>query len=189
MSPDVVGVIDNVVVVEGSPAQINPLLLGQFLTELNIDNNMDEQPTMVQAALSSISGYVYVDFDDNGIRDPHDRPIPGVEVSLDGTDILGTSVQLVDVTDDEGFYLFEDLRPGSYTVSESQPAPYTDGKESPGRLRGSTDLLTFSIQDDVFADIGLAGGVDAIEFNFGELMFVHSKRDFLASSPPLFTGT
>ena len=74
VGPDVVGEIENVAVVEGKPVHTNPLLTGQFLTELNLDNNVDEQPTLVEAALSTISGFVFVDFDDDGIRDPEDEP-------------------------------------------------------------------------------------------------------------------
>jgi hypothetical protein len=45
-----------------------------------------------------------------------DSPIPGVTVTLMGTNNIGQPVMLVLVTDENGFYKFTDLAPGSYKV-------------------------------------------------------------------------
>jgi uncharacterized repeat protein (TIGR01451 family) len=174
------GEIENIAIVEGKPAQVNPTGIGSFIHEFNLDNNLDDQRTTVQAALSTISGYVYIDFADDGIFDATDRPIPGVEVMLTGVDMLENSVNLFQTTDEQGAYRFVDLLPGTYTVAEVQPVAFVDGKDTPGYLDGSTAVLTFDVSDDMFAEIGLDGGMDAVEFNFGELMY--TKRDFLSAT-------
>lgn len=54
-------------------------------------------------------------------------PIPGVSISL-----AGSSVQLTAVSDSRGLWDFGGLLPGSYRVTELQPAGYPSGSESPG---------------------------------------------------------
>lgn len=186
---DVVGEIDNEALVAGSPVQSDPTSPSTFLAELNLDNNLADEPTLVQAAFASVSGYIYVDFDNDGQMETGDWGIEGVEVRLTGVDVLGNTVTQFDTTDEDGAYGFYDLLPGSYSVTETQPDRFRDGRqlrdgrETPGRIGSGTGLLQFSVHDDLFANIGLNGGVDAIEFNFGELMHTISKRDLLSSSP------
>ncbi|NIL98397.1 MAG: DUF11 domain-containing protein, partial [Planctomycetales bacterium] len=182
---DVVDEIENVTIVDGNPVQVDPSLPGTVIKESNLENNIDDELTLVEPALSSISGYVYVDLNNDGQRGPSEPPIGGVEIQLSGTDVVGNTVSRVDVTDNEGFYRFSDLLPGHYSVKEVQPAGFRDGIDTPGMVAGGTGLLQYTVHDDLFAGIGLAGGVDAVEFNFGELMHRVSKRDYLASTPDL----
>ena len=151
-------------------------------TEITLVNNTDDEPTLVVRPDSSISGFVYVDADDDGIFDPGEIPLSDVNVALSGVDFRGNTVTRSQLTASNGAYSFTNLLPGSYTVDEAQPAQYADGKDTLGRTLNGLQLLTFGIADDVFTSIGLAGGVDAIEFNFGELNHELSKRNFLASS-------
>ena len=49
-------------------------------------------------------------------------PISDVTVALMGEDYRGNAVSLArDRTDEFGVYLFDQLLPGTYTVSETQP--------------------------------------------------------------------
>src|SRR5205085_2608788 len=73
---------------------------------------------------SGLSGHVYVDLNKNGVRDSNEPPIAGVTVTLTGTNDLGTIHSIVVKTDSSGFYHFDGLRPGSYTITETQPANY-----------------------------------------------------------------
>ena len=112
---------------------------------------------------ASLSGYVYVDSNDNGSMDSGEAPIAGVLVTLTGTDDLGNSVSDSTDTDANGFYEFADLRPGTYTLTETQPAGYFDGKDSIGTQGGTAG-------NDVFSNIVLASGVDGTMNDFGELL-------------------
>ena len=62
--------------------------------------------------------------------------IANVAVELSGTDDLGDPVTASTTTDGSGDYSFTGLRPGTYTVTETQPAGYGDGAESAGSTGG-----------------------------------------------------
>ena len=112
---------------------------------------------------SSLAGFVYVDADDDGIRDTDERGISGVTINLSGTDDAGRSLSLTTTTAADGGYSFTDLFSGTYTISEVQPAQYLDGKDTQGTPGTGTT------QNDRFANIVLAAGVDGTNNNFGEL--------------------
>lgn len=115
--------------------------------------------TELQAA--SLSGFVYVDFNDDGEIDFNEKAIAGVTVTLTGVDDRGQAVQLTDVTDADGVYYFADLRPGTYAITETQPAGFSDGQETLGTAGGVAGA-------DTFTGIALSGGVDGLNYNFGE---------------------
>jgi hypothetical protein len=117
--------------------------------------------------LSSLAGTVY---EDNvtpdaggiGVLSDNDLRLDGVIVNLTGVDDQGVSVQLSTTTDLNGNYTFAGLRPGTYTIIETEPTHYIDGVNTVGTAGG---LAT----GDQFMNIVLAGGVDATNYNFGEL--------------------
>lgn len=113
--------------------------------------------------LSSICGYVYHDANDDGIFQPAESPIPGTTVTLTGVNDLGPIVPMVTLTGPDGGYCFNDLRPGTYTITETQPAGYLDGKDTQGTPGTGT------AGNDVFVDITLGAGVHGKDNNFGEL--------------------
>ena len=55
-----------------------------------------------------------------------------------------------------------DLRPGTYTVQQDEPAGWIDGKDSAGSLGGT-------VTNDQIAGIHLPSGGTAVNNNFGEL--------------------
>ena len=115
-------------------------------------------------APASVSGFVYVDADNDGVKAGGDAAIPGVSVTLTGTDDLNRPVSARATTDANGFYQFTDLRPGNYTVTETQPAAFLDGKDTQGTPGGGT------VGNDVFSAIPLAAGVNGQNNNFGEIL-------------------
>lgn len=127
---------------------------------------------------SKLSGFVYVDANNDGVRDAADASLGGVVVTLTGTDSFGSAVQLQRTTNALGFYEFADLAPGDYVVSEQQPVTLVDGIDSVGTQGGSAadDQLT----------IALAQDVNGTENNFGERgresRYI-SLFDFFASTP------
>lgn len=148
--------------------------------EINLGNNTATAVTDVDPLTSSIAGSVYIDANNDGIRDPGEQGIAGVQITLNGTDALGNTINRTDLTDADGNYLFDNLAAGTYAVSQTQPAGFIDGQETVGT--GATAIPA----DDVFTELGLGEDVQAAEFNFGELERAidgaFSKRRFLASS-------
>ena len=122
-------------------------------------------PTAVGGAdstVSSLSGFTYCDANDNGVKDPSEPAISGVTVTLTGTDGSGKPVTLSTQTDATGFYQFTNLKAGTYSITETQPAGYLDGKDTQGTPK------TGVIENDRFRNIILPGGVNGQDNNFGE---------------------
>lgn len=118
------------------------------------------QPSM---DLSSLSGYVYADQDISGDRSDADVGIYGVQLTLEGTDDKGNYVLLQVTTDESGFYSFGNLRPGNYTLTETQPSGYDNATNAIGTQGGSF------VDQDRFA-IQLGTGVKGLNNNFGEVI-------------------
>jgi serine-aspartate repeat-containing protein C/D/E len=113
-----------------------------------------------------LSGNVYHDRDDDGNFDrPAEEGISGVLLKLiDGS---GHDTGLRATTDANGFYKFNNLAAGVYTVMEIQPVAWLDGKDTPGNSGG---VAAVSPPGDMISQITLDWGVDGIEYNFGELL-------------------
>ncbi len=110
---------------------------------------------------AAISGLVWVDFNNDGEVNFNEDAIQGVELQLTGVDDRGDAVSLTTVTDVDGEYVFLDLRPGNYTVTEVQPAGYVDGMDVVGTEGGT-------LGNDVISDIDLGIGVVGMNYDFGE---------------------
>jgi fimbrial isopeptide formation D2 family protein/uncharacterized repeat protein (TIGR01451 family) len=80
----------------------------------------------------TLSGFVYDDVNNNGQLDAGEAGISAVLLTLTGTDNLGNAVNRTATTDAAGAYSFPLLRPGSYTVQETQPPGYVDGQDTVG---------------------------------------------------------
>jgi parallel beta-helix repeat protein len=118
-------------------------------------------PTAINVqAPSSISGVAFEDFNNDGEVDFGEQGIPGVSITLTGTDDLGNAVNLNQLTDGDGAYVFLNLRPGCYTIVETQPNGYTQGINEVGTAGGTVALDQF--------DLCLAAGLDALNYNYGE---------------------
>ena len=124
---------------------------------------------------SSISGYVYEDLNNNGVRDSGEGPVQqSVRMFLlddGGNQIADTT------TDAQGFYIFENLAPGTYMVRQGDVTGYFDGKDTAGTVNGLTvgevtltaDSTNILRDNDKINEITLAASQDGIEYNFGEL--------------------
>ena len=106
-----------------------------------------------EVPVSSISGSVLVDTG---------APIAGVTITLTGTDLDGNAVTLTTTTNDDGDYSFTGLAAGTYKITETQPAGYVDGADTVGSAGGDGSA------NDMFSDINLGAGVDAVDYDFEE---------------------
>ncbi len=110
----------------------------------------------------SISGSVWLDNDRNGIRDEFNVGILGVTITLQGVNDLGQTVVLTATTDADGNYSFQNLRPGTYTLIETQPEDLFDGTDFVGSLGG-----TLSGTDSI-VDIHLGDAMHGLNYDFSE---------------------
>jgi fimbrial isopeptide formation D2 family protein/uncharacterized repeat protein (TIGR01451 family) len=130
------------------------------------DNNFGELEE------AELSGFVWHDADNDGVRDAGELGIGGVDVTLSGTDDNGVFAPVTVSTNPDGSYSFDGLRPGQYTLSQTQPtgpAPsgrdYLDGRDADGSLANGDRSV-----NDVTSSIDLAAGEDGTEYNFGEVV-------------------
>ncbi len=118
-------------------------------------------------APGKISGYVYVDIDNDGNKDSGEAGIQNVLITLTGTDFEGNAVTETTTTISSGYYAFTDLRPGTYSVEESQPSAFLDGKDKVGTVNGLTSGS--SATNDLLSGIAMIFNGTGSNYNFGEL--------------------
>ncbi|BBO30604.1 DUF11 domain-containing protein [Lacipirellula parvula] len=172
---------------------LNEITVAGNEIEITYANNKDTEPTVVKVDPASLNGYVYVDKNNNGVKEAGEQPIAGVLMTLNGIDIFGTSVSRTTYTNASGYYSFDNLTPGTYNVLQTQPTKYKDGKDAVGNtfnqlgemLIGQNGFLGLDMNDQDTADadsiqqITLNGGHAAKDYNFGELAVSTSKVDFI----------
>jgi serine-aspartate repeat-containing protein C/D/E len=124
------------------------------------DNSIHNDFAEVKPA--SVSGYVYVDANNNGKFDSGETPIANVTLTL--LDANGNSKGTT-ATNSAGFYSFTGLMPGGYGVSETQPSPYKDGLDAAGNAGGAAHN-----PGDLIDGLHLASGQSGLNYNFGELL-------------------
>jgi len=139
------------------------------------DDERDVAPVSDSDAITvpshGLSGFVYHDANNDGVKDPGESGIAGVTITLTGTDHLGNPVEESTTTDEDGFYEFQGLRPGIYTLTETQPTGYLDGKETSGTpWPGTVDNTQVS---QTISDIEIPVGIPSTtgeDYNFGEVL-------------------
>jgi uncharacterized repeat protein (TIGR01451 family) len=119
---------------------------------------------------ASLAGHVYADIAPaNGQRDSGEPPLPGVTVTLTGTDFLGRSVSTVLTTGADASFSATGLLPGSYQLDETQPVGTSDGAEHLGSVGGSLrGAANPGGVNDRFGAIVLASEEAGVDYDFGE---------------------
>ena len=131
------------------------------LTNSNLPNN-----DFGELKPADISGYVYYDVNNDGLKEPSEPGIPNVLVVLSGTNDQGNPVHAQTLTNSSGAYDFPGLRPGTYATSEpTQPAGYTDGLDT----KGNVTPIPGSNTTDLIPGIVVGSGGVAPNNNFGEI--------------------
>ncbi len=156
----------------------------------------------------SLNGFVYVDSNNNGLKDGGEAPIQNVQVTLSGTvsggaDICTILASCVATTDATGAFLFEGVPPGTYTLVESQvgipanPAyplnSYSDGKETAGVAGGTVDnsgLGTNPGYNTISNIVVTAANITANAGNIGGYLFGErpASAPVIGLVPPIVSG-
>jgi hypothetical protein len=115
---------------------------------------------------NGLSGFVYLDANDNGVKDANEFGVATVKVTLRGKDDSNHPVFLSTKTDANGLYQFDDLRPGQYTLTEAQPRILRSGRDTSGSQGGQVSRNRFS-------RVVLRAEAQGVDYNFGE----RARRD------------
>ncbi len=147
------------------------------ITAINLAAGKQGQDYLFGELGSSLSGYVYIDADNSGTKDVGEPGISGVLVTLSGNDSSGGSVTRTATSDANGSFAFIML-PASdtngYTLTETQPAGYLDGKETAGTVAsvtvGTVDNAVFdnTAAYNRITGVVLPGGGTGTNYLFGE---------------------
>ena len=140
----------------------NQAIVSANETDTDPSNNTATEPTEILAT-ATLAGINWVDSDSDGIIDADETLLPGTNLTLTGTDEDGNNVSLSTVSDVNGAYLFEDLQPGTYTVTQLQPTLFIDNDDYFGAIGGG------SVSGPNALTVTLAAGDDATGYNFSEL--------------------
>ncbi|WP_390620259.1 SdrD B-like domain-containing protein [Rubripirellula amarantea] len=143
------------------------------LTNINIElgDTSAINYDFAEAQPASVSGFVYVDADNDGVRDAGEQGIAGVRVQLVPINTIAPGSSLTVTTAADGSYTFTGLAPGSYEVIEvDQPSYLNDGLDSAGTV-GGRSVGTAHNPGDRISGIVLAGADAGVEYNFGETPF------------------
>ncbi len=139
-------------------------------------NAITSQPTTVDLNVvatpkSTLQGLVWEDFNNDGEVDFNEQVITGVTIELTGTDDLGRPVSRIAVTDEDGVYMFDGLRPSNaagYRIHELQPTDWMDGQDILGMVGGASAGVLLA--NDIIGGIVMTTpGTEAINYNFAEL--------------------
>ena len=127
-------------------------MLSGFTPQIELDSM--EQDMTVDAGMyqkASLGNWVWLDTNGNGIQDPAETGIPGVQVYLAN---CAQSIFRQTTTDDQGYYLFDGLTPANYRVRFSAPVGHVFSPAGAGSdpaldsdahaLTGWSDCLSLS---------------------------------------------
>jgi uncharacterized repeat protein (TIGR01451 family) len=156
-----VGQVTSVVTGIAALNQINAIVVGS--AQNGVDYNFREKT-------STLAGFVYVDFNGNGIKDAGEPGLANISMQLSGTDDNGGSVFRAAATADDGSYQFTGLIGGTYTLLAQQATSFLDGRETAGNVGGTVNNSSFdgTPQHNRITGIVLTGGMAGTGYLFGE---------------------
>lgn len=115
------------------------------------------------AALSSLSGHVYLDFNKNRVRENGEGAVVGASVTLTGIDSQGHLVNQTVQIDDNGFYQFTNLLPGTYTLTVTASGFHVELSNV-----GTVNNMPDGTQGlGITTGITLLAGDDGVDYDFG----------------------
>ncbi len=155
------------------------------------EGKADSAITYSELAPSTLTGTVYVDTNDDGVKQAAENGVGSVLVTLTGTDDLGNSISTSTATASSGVYSFSGLRPGTYAITEATPSGFVPGKAAAGSLGGSTPSR------DVINGIPVTPNAIGSVYNLGILppaslagfVFVDANNDGIKASGEVGVGS
>jgi len=118
-----------------TPSQISTIVLPP--NTVSTGNNFAEIPNG-----RSISGKVFLDYDNNGAVNGSDHGIGGQTINLTGSDINGNTVTRTTTTSNDGSYSFTALPEGTYVVTQpAQPEGTNNGITTAGSTGGTATTV------------------------------------------------
>ena len=159
---DATGTLNNTATITAPDGTVN----------LNPSDSMSSVENPIIESEAAISGFVFLDLNNDGKFDDNDPPVEGAELLLEEPD--GTEIES-QLTDETGAYDFSPLTAGSYLVQQIVPDGYRMGKDSDGGEFGEL------VEPGLFS-VTLEDGDVATDLYFGLLPLQPSKRELLASS-------
>lgn len=114
-----------------------------------------------QSPLTYISGTVFVDGDENGTLGQDEDGLAGIEITLTGVTDNGLVVERKTLTNSRGYYLFDHLHPGTYSVTQGETLGYFDAADQLGNRGGR-------LVNDGFHEIRVTSSQPGEMYNFGE---------------------
>lgn len=112
---------------------------------------------------STLTGLVYVDETNDGVKQAAERTLGGVTVNLTGT-ALSQAVSRTYITLADGTYSFGNLAPGVYSVSIVNPTLMIDGLDTAGTLGDSDGIAN---NNSFSFTVAAPGGAVVSGYNFG----------------------
>ena len=149
---------------------------GTAIAAIKLNPGVDATGYLFGEKLGGLSGYVYYDANNNGVKDAGETPIAGVTLTLSGLTAAGqnvcASVTCTVTTGADGKYSFANLPnagAAGYAITETQPAAYADGKQSKGLIDGAVCAACNIAIANVIGAIPFNAASAFTEFNFGEV--------------------
>lgn len=129
-----------------------------------ISTTVDHQTVSITIqTTASLSGYVYLDLNNNGKKDPGDKGIARVKMTLYKKVGARWVQKAVAYTNASGLYTFNNVLPGTYRIVEGPTPTFRSGINSVGTVNGKKNG---QVVGDSITNIVLRGGDRGINYNF-----------------------
>ncbi len=114
----------------------------------------------------AIGNFVWEDSNGNGIQDTAEMGVPNIILTLSGTTTSGVNVALTTTTDANGQYLFDQIVPGTYTITANLPTNFNWSTSGLGPDRDKDSDGTNGV-----AVTQILGGSKLVNIDFGMYKF------------------
>jgi hypothetical protein len=119
---------------------------------------------MTPSGNGSLSGFVYFDSNQDGLREIGESGLEGIVINLTGIDANGNAVNASVATATDGSYSFAGLMAGTYELTVTMPSDFFQGPNAVGSVNGSPDGTLVGTSS--IGSITLPAGAAGTEYDF-----------------------